>query len=543
MPQRNSIDCKQSINTTLRRSPRLLQTNHIEPEHPKTPKPKSSTNRLTQCDTPSSSSTQKVFQKKAPKRYPEENPKKVKASDAVSKSSSKTNTGSRRSARFDGGVKGFSCLRRSPRFSGNSAHNTFKQEGLSDAGNVKLGIDLHKQSVGKPQKRVTRSSTKDNANGLVEKTGNDESNGNMSPALTDILDKGDLSDAERAKVGASSCDQSAGQLRKKRTFRSVASSKVVVGGRERNVRDIDKGRKEIGVKRKRNQAEEGCGTFQGWTNDQEIALQRAYFAAKPTPHFWKKVAKLVPGKSAQDCFDKIHSDHLTPAQPGTRLRANITNSSSFSLSASNFLKSAEPKIKRRTCSKQKRHLAQKTVRRLLQKHYHVDQDYEADLFSVLESTLNISTQASQQDVILSTPECGQGKRGLLKKYQGSSSARKKHISRLSGSLVATLVSPPVLKQVKNKALHEKYIDQLHCREAKRKAASARTAKSIRSKEGRKESLNQGAIEAAKNALVSDARDVISRFQHLNANVTSNLSDFDDDDDGVDSDNDESEEGS
>ncbi|XP_059665690.1 uncharacterized protein LOC132311675 [Cornus florida] len=519
MPHRNSIDSKQSINTTLRRSPRLLQTNRLEPEPPKTPKPKSSTHRITHSEPPSITSTQKV-QKKTLKRYPEEN------SDAGSKSSTKINTGSTRSARLNGGVEGFSCLRRrSPRF---SDHNKFKQEGLSDVGEVKMAIDLHKHYLGEPQKRVTH------ANGLVEKTGNDESDGFMSP------DKGDLSDAERANVGASSCEQSAGRLRKKRTFRSSASSKVIVGGSERNVRDIDKGRKEIGVKRKRNRAEEGNGNFQGWTKDQEIALQRAYFAAKPTPHFWKKVAKLVPGKSAQDCFDKVHSDHLTPPQPRTRLRASIANSSSFSLSASKFLKSAEPKTKRRNCSKQKSHLAQKTVRRLLQKHYHVDQDYEADLFSVLESPLNISSQASQQGVILSTPECGQDKRGFLKKYQGSSSARKKHISRLGGLLVATLVSPPVLKQVKNKGLHEKYIDQLHCREAKRKAASVRAGKSIRSREGRKQSLNQDAIEAAKNALVSDARDVINHFQHLKASVMNKLSEFDDDD-GVDSDDDENEE--
>jgi hypothetical protein len=30
-----------------------------------------------------------------------------------------------------------------------------------------------------------------------------------------------------------------------------------------------------------------------WTKEQEMVLQRAYFTTKPTPHFWKKVSKLV----------------------------------------------------------------------------------------------------------------------------------------------------------------------------------------------------------------------------------------------------------
>ena len=55
---------------------------------------------------------------------------------------------------------------------------------------------------------------------------------------------------------------------------------------------VSEGTKLTGNKRKRKQA--GLqGTNQGWTKQQEVALQRAYFAAKPSPHFWKKVARLV----------------------------------------------------------------------------------------------------------------------------------------------------------------------------------------------------------------------------------------------------------
>jgi len=44
-----------------------------------------------------------------------------------------------------------------------------------------------------------------------------------------------------------------------------------------------------GEKRKRNGDEIG----KGWTKEQDLSLQRAYLTAKPSPHFWKNVSKLV----------------------------------------------------------------------------------------------------------------------------------------------------------------------------------------------------------------------------------------------------------
>ncbi|OIW22034.1 hypothetical protein TanjilG_30823 [Lupinus angustifolius] len=49
---------------------------------------------------------------------------------------------------------------------------------------------------------------------------------------------------------------------------------------------------EVGVKRKRKRPREK-ETAIGWTKEQELTLQRAYLAAKPSPHFWKNVSKLV----------------------------------------------------------------------------------------------------------------------------------------------------------------------------------------------------------------------------------------------------------
>ncbi|PNS91884.1 hypothetical protein POPTR_018G000700v4 [Populus trichocarpa] len=294
--------------------------------------------------------------------------------------------------------------------------------------------------------------------------------------------------------------------------------------------------------RKRERAE-GANkrAVEGWTKDQEMALQRAFFTAKPTPNFWKKVSKLVPGKSAQDCFDKVNSDHMTLPQTFPRSRAKRINSSPlecFSISVSKLLNPSGPKNKRLSC-KQKSHLAHKNVRELLQKQNQVNRDYEADLFSILEPNQNSSMQDSKLAVEISTPEHSQEKLGFLHKLHESSSDHKRPLLRLS-SCGIDIVSPPVLKQVKNKALHEKYIDQLHCREAKRKAAHARAGKSVVGKENRGEINVQkiDVVRAAKNALVSDVRDAIYQLQDVQTNASSS-SDFHDDGVGSDDDGGES----
>lgn len=51
--------------------------------------------------------------------------------------------------------------------------------------------------------------------------------------------------------------------------------------------------KRVGTKRKINQAKDDVKLRQGWSKDQELALERAYLTANPTPHFWKKVSRMV----------------------------------------------------------------------------------------------------------------------------------------------------------------------------------------------------------------------------------------------------------
>lgn len=82
-------------------------------------------------------------------------------------------------------------------------------------------------------------------------------------------------------------------------------------------------------------------------------------------------------------------------------------------------------------------------------------------------------------------------------------------------------SPEVLKRIKNVALHEKYIDQLHCREAKRRThAKGKFISPLSNKD------EAGVIlKAARNALISEASNAIGQFKHMQANPTDDYAEF------------------
>lgn len=234
----------------------------------------------------------------------------------------------------------------------------------------------------------------------------------------------------------------------------------------------------------------------------------------------------VPGKSAEECFDRIHSDHLTPSQPRTRSRAKKKELSPLSFSASKFLSPAEMKSKKLR-SRRRTLLAQKTVRQLLQKQHNEDQDYEADLFAVLEPMTDPSPLNFQEGTAFASPAPKQGSGIFTTCRQMSSSAQRKHLSRLNNSHKAAFVSPPVLKQIKNKALHEKYIDKLHCRDAKRKAESLRNGKNIMDQIDEKVNhLKPNLVKVAKDALVSDAQDAINQLRSLQSGTNYSIDDDD-----------------
>ncbi|CAL0311830.1 unnamed protein product [Lupinus luteus] len=384
-------------------------------------------------------------------------------------------TGLRRSARLNNGDGGIPSLRRSPRFS-----------------NLKLPVSEENGKKPHIEENVSGSSSSRSRKSMRVKGGNQ------------------VGDADEVKKNEN-C--------------AVEEGKVKNGDMV-----------EVGVKRKRKRTREK-ETAIGWTKEQELALQRAYLAAKPSPHFWKNVSRLVPGKSQQECFDRIHYDHITPRQSQPRSRAKTITLSplhQFSLSASKLLRPFDKTVKRANVLKPKNHTTQKSVAMLLQRHLNVDRDCEGDIFSVLEPNTDLSTNdAFQPSEALSTPKQLKENQGFLKYCtEASSSSHKKTLSRFSGSCITDLASPPVLKQVKNRVLHEKYIHQLRCREAKRKAACARIQVPITGKGEASSIQKMDVVKAAKVALVSEARDAISKFQHAQANFNNSCNSEEDNNDGI-----------
>ncbi|KAL8117863.1 uncharacterized protein LOC141723404 [Apium graveolens] len=564
MPQRNSKKQDQTA-TVLRRSPRFLGNNTMIQAEPTSVLRRSS--RLLAKKTQNESEDPKTpilgrkgtmgsfFEASSCVSTPKECVKAsqlgnsgagnvLKESKIAKEGCEKENGGFERSEKLEAGGDGSSFLRRSSRLSGKenvSSRLNFdelRREGKDTRGK-KIKVRANLFGKGGLSNRLSADVVIGLAAGETKKTGNSDPgnarkvgkkctgigiDGAEKDSEAEVLENGGSLSVERvSKSGLGLSDQET----------VGATSKAPVKARaERVARAVVEKQKSIGVKRKRNQVEDGCenqGTASGWTKEQNEALQKAYYAANPTPHFWKKVAKMVPGKSAQDCFNRIHADHLTPRQAQPRSRARLPKSSPLAYSASKLLDSIRPKNKRTGYTKRKSHLVKKTTRQLLQKQCQVNRDQNADIFSLLEPEASPSFNALRQGVNYSTPKQGDSK--LLRRCQEpSSSARRMQCSRFNSLNGTSLESPPVLKPIKNKAAHEKYIDQLHAREAKRKAAAAKVAKSsLKLLDGKECRVQKNAVESAKNALLLDARDAIKEFQHVQAN---DLSSFPDDDDDV-----------
>ncbi|XP_058781894.1 uncharacterized protein LOC131656153 [Vicia villosa] len=344
---------------------------------------------------------------------------------------------------------------------------------------------------------------------------------------------GDSTKVKQGKTKESSGDERIGAEVDGKGKRKLSGDEIVEESRKEQV--------ESGVRGKRKQ--DGGEVAEGWTKEQELALRTAYFTAKPSPNFWKKVSKLVPGKSKQDCFDRVHRDFQTPPPCQPRSRAKTINSSplhQFSISASKLLKPTEKKVSKSNVLKPKSIVNQKSIENMLQRHLKVDQVHKGDIFSALEPNIDFSTNDFQLSQAVCTPKQQKENQGFLQNFtdrSSSISSHKKSLSRFSGSSgVQDLASPPVLKKVKNKVQHEKYVNQLRFRELKRRAASTRTKNSVVGEGNHIQ--KKDVVKAAQDALVSEARDAINKFQQSQVNIRDNTcsSDEDNDDDiGVDCD--------
>lgn len=237
----------------------------------------------------------------------------------------------------------------------------------------------------------------------------------------------------------------------------------------------------------------------------------------------------MPGRSAEECFNRIHADMSTPTPIAPRPRtckAKYSPLANFSLSDPELPKLLEPVVGRPRTSKQKTLAAQKTVRHLLQKHSLIDHAHEADHFSIFESSPNaLQLDISLEDSPGTPHSCINS--GSLPRFSASSSGRKKPFSRLKTK--PDEPSPGVLKPVKNVILHEKYIDQLCRREGtkmpRKKAPGSKAADSVKAHSEKK----AGDVKAAKNALISEATDFISHFKKLQADSLAHIIENSEDD--------------
>lgn len=237
----------------------------------------------------------------------------------------------------------------------------------------------------------------------------------------------------------------------------------------------------------------------------------------------------MPGRSAEECFNRIHADMSTPTPIAPRPRtckAKYSPLANFSLSDPELPKLLEPVVGRPRTSKQKTLAAQKTVRHLLQKHSLIDHAHEADHFSIFESSPNaLQLNISFEDSPGTPHSCINS--GSLPRFSASSSGRKKPFSRLKTK--PDEPSPGVLKPVKNVILHEKYIDQLCRREGtkmpRKKAPGSKAADSVKAHSEKK----AGDVKAAKNALISEATDFISHFKKLQADSLAHIIENSEDD--------------
>ncbi|XP_006290829.2 uncharacterized protein LOC17886405 [Capsella rubella] len=382
-------------------------------------------------------------------------------------------------------VSSSGALRRSPRFSSGGGGSV--DQSSSSIGRKSGGSVLSRCS--------TKSISSEKGKGGDGVKSKDRSRSGLRPKTKQLFEG--CADNEEEEEEVSLC-----LSERKRTRIAKPSEEVNA------VPEADEG-KRIWKEEEEEDEDEGLKTKKklekgGWTEELELALQGAYLTVKPSPNFWKKVAKMVPGKSAQECFDKVNSALITPRQhqPRRVRKTNLSTIPQFSLSASKLLKPNSPKTKIR---QRRNNLSKKTVRHLLEKQNHMDQGSGFDLFSVLEPSISSN--------FLSTPiEKGPSLPKILESPVPCSSKDQ-----------TTLVSPPVLKQVKNKALHERYIDHLHIRDAKRKAESTRFAgkENIRPIEIQK----KDSVRAAKDALFFDVQEAIQKLKGLEADNSSSSSEF------------------
>lgn len=240
---------------------------------------------------------------KTPKSVLANTTNKSSKSGVVSSKNEGSNTGSKKSAAFENGFEGIRIPRRSPRLScAPKIENALEGRYAKVSNGSSITSGARSSDLSSPSPGVRRSPRLNNGVGEHQSTGKSR----MFSCQQDALER---CGRDRGKKSSGS-DKKMGLLHVKNIDTSVSSSgKNVAEGERRKgnsadpeanvaksggtqVVDGEMNKKSV-ARRKRKREEDVVGIRQGWTKEQEAALHRAYYAAKPTPKFWKKVSKLV----------------------------------------------------------------------------------------------------------------------------------------------------------------------------------------------------------------------------------------------------------
>lgn len=236
------------------------------------------------------------------KKQGKDSSEKVKRSNAGSRNRENPVTGLTNSPIWNEEFDGSRSLRRSLRISNQcnslalansdlSKKNTEK----SDGWNPRARISTSSKQCIEEVPSVRRSQRLCNPLSFVDEHKDKPSRAEHCVVSSGSANGGELSDARKRGVDLKPCKRGVVETEKRTRRVSVCSKAVDGGSRETKVQeldDVDRDR-EVSFRRKRKRDDEGNLRSHSWTIDQELALQRAYFVEKPTPQFWKKVAKLV----------------------------------------------------------------------------------------------------------------------------------------------------------------------------------------------------------------------------------------------------------
>lgn len=300
---RHKATPEQERPTPLRKSPRLALQKKTSSQ-PEGLKSKSRNSRVS-CHGVSRGSEEHVL-KNSKENFVENIRGETRKCHDGSRNFGNLSSRTKRSSVLNSGVDGFQCLRRSSRIA--DQYNVMACEHKDcpeKTGKKSVESDDGPRNCGNSSDGSTQSSRSCNdVDGFQSlrrsprffgAKNDSETTSRAKGILNGSKNKVELPDIGKAEMGVNSRERVVPKTEKPRKPRRncVRSKAVDAEGSEMESSEFDDGYEEVEVGSKRKRGEEGNGTVQGWTREQELALQRAYLVAKPTPGFWKKVSKLV----------------------------------------------------------------------------------------------------------------------------------------------------------------------------------------------------------------------------------------------------------